>query len=170
MTLQEIAIEYKTKMINNNIIPKIGMVGHYEILDKSLTLFDPKWYVGVGIKWNVFDGGQSHLKSKKAQIEKQKYREKILEAEELIALKITKSEFAYTAALENIKLVNKEIELAQSTYQMVYKEYRNKLSSITDVLVALNDLEKANFKLQKAYYNQRNVARGLLHAKGILTY
>ena len=34
----------------------------------------------------------------------------------------------------------------------------------------LNDLEKANFKLQQSFYNQRRATNNLLHAKGTLNY
>lgn len=53
---------------------------------------------------------------------------------------------------------------------MVNKQYQNNLSSITDVLDALTDVEKANFKLQESYFKERRAVADLLHAKGILTY
>ena len=46
----------------------------------------------------------------------------------------------------------------------------NNLTSINDVLDALNDLEKASFKLQNSFYNERRAITNLLHAKGILKY
>ena len=62
------------------------------------------------------------------------------------------------------------IELANDTYDLVNKQYKNNLASINDVLDALNDVEKANFKLQESYFNQRRSVTELLHAKGTLTY
>jgi hypothetical protein len=53
---------------------------------------------------------------------------------------------------------------------MVDKQYKNNLASINDVLDALNDLEKANFKLQQSFYNERRAFTSLLHAKGTLKY
>ena len=53
---------------------------------------------------------------------------------------------------------------------MVNKQYKNNLASINEVLEALTDVEKANFKLQKSYFNERRAATDLLHAKGILAY
>ncbi|MGB7842146.1 MAG: TolC family protein, partial [Salinimicrobium sp.] len=144
--------------------------GHYELLEDDLSLLDPVWYAGVGVKWNVFDGTQSHLKSKKAVLESRKFNEKKEEAEEMIALSVTKARLGYEAALQNLEMVQKEIELASATYTMVDKQYRNDLASINDVLDALTDLEKANFKLQESYFNQRRAVTQLLHAKGILTY
>src|SRR5690554_1172081 len=166
----EKATIYKSKMEQSHFIPKVAVKGHYEFIDNYLSLLDPKWFVGVGIQWNVFDGNQSHLKAKKSKLESQIYRERIEEAEEMIDLSIVKAEQAYQSTLQNSVIVEKEIELATDTYEMVNKQHKNDLASINDVLDALNDLEKANFKLQESYFDQRRAVTQLLHAKGALQY
>ncbi|CAM4290892.1 TolC family protein [Gillisia limnaea] len=165
----EKATLYKSKMEKSNFIPKLALKGHYEFIEDDLSLLDPKWFVGIGIKWNVFDGLQSRLKSKKSIIESQKYREQIEEAEEMIALCIIKAQLTYESSLQNTKIVDKEIDLASATYDMIDKQYKNNLASINEVLDALNDLEKANFKLQESFFDQRRAVAELLRAKGILT-
>lgn len=164
----EQATLYKSKMEKSNFIPKVAVKGHYEFIEDDLSLLDPKWFVGVGIKWNVFDGFESQLKSKKSIIEGQKYREQIEEAEEMIALSVTKAQLRYESSLQNTIIAGKEIELASEMYTMTDKQYRNDLSSINDVLDALTDLEKANFKLQESYFEQRRAITELLHANGTL--
>ncbi|MBJ7882496.1 TolC family protein [Gelidibacter salicanalis] len=166
----EKATLYQVKMEKSNFIPKVAVKGHYEFIEDDLSLLDPQWFIGAGIRWNLFDGNQSRLKSKKAHLESQKYRDQIEDAEEMIVLSITKAELTYQAALQNTTIVEKEIELASDTYEMVNKQYKNNLASINDVLDALNDVEKANFKLQESYFNERRAVADLLHAKGILTY
>ena len=166
----EKATIFKAKMEKSNFIPKIALKGHYEFIEEDLSLLDPKWYVGVGIQWNAFDGFKSKLKSIKTKIESKKYRAQIENANEMIALSIMKAELSYEAALENTKIVKKEIELTSDTYEMINKQYKNNLTSINDVLDALNDLEKASFKLQNSFYNERRAITNLLHAKGILKY
>ena len=109
------------------------------------------------------------VKSKKSIIESQKYREQIEEAEEMIALSIIKAQLNYESSLQNTKIVQKEIDLASATYTMIDKQYKNNLASINDVLDALTDLEKANFKLEESLFDQRRAIADLLHAKGILT-
>ena len=165
----EKATLYKSKMEKSNFIPKLALKGHYEFIEDDLSLLDPKWFVGAGIKWDVFDGLQSRLKSEKSIIESQKYREQIEEAEEMIALSIIKAQLTYESSLQNTKIVDKEIDLASATYDMIDKQYKNNLASINEVLDALNDLEKANFKLQESFFDQRRAVTELLHAKGILT-
>ncbi len=166
----EKAALYKSKMEKSNFIPKLALKGHYEFIEDDLSLLDPKWYIGAGIKWNVFDGNQSRLKSKKSKIESQKYRERLEEAKEMVSLSITKAKLAYESSLQNTNIVQKEIELASDTYDMINKQYKNDLASINDVLDALNDLEKANFKLQESFFNERRAVTAMLHAKGMLNY
>ena len=166
----EQATVYKSKMEQSHFIPKVALKGHYEFIEDYLSLLDPKWYVGVGIQWNVFDGNQSRLKAKKSKLESKIYRERIEEAEEMIDLSIIKAEQTYQSTLQNSRIVEKEIELAEDTYEMIDKQYRNDLASINDVLDALTDLEKANFKLQESYFDQQRAGTELLHAKGVLQY
>ncbi|HLV40373.1 TolC family protein [Xanthomarina sp.] len=166
----EQATIYKSKMEKNHFIPKVALRGHYEFIEDYLSLLDPVWYVGVGIKWNIFDGNQSNLKAKKSTLESQIYRERIEEAEEMINLSIIKAEQTYQATLQASIIVEKEIELASDTYDLTDKQYKHDLASINDVLDALTDLERANFKLQESLFDQRRAVAELLHAKGILQY
>ncbi|MDO9553389.1 TolC family protein [Rhodonellum sp.] len=166
----ERATAYKAKMDRNHTVPKVALKGHYEFRENDLSLFDPRWYAGVGIKWTLFDGGQSRLKSQKSKLEGEKYREQIEEAEELIALSIVKAELSYEASLQNSRIAQKEIELAEATFELVNKQHKNDLASITEVLDALKDLERANFQLQESYFGQRRAVTTLLHAKGLLNY
>lgn len=166
----EKATEYKAKMERSHFIPKVALKGHYEFLEDDLSLFDPQWYAAIGVKWNLFDGGQARLNSRKTELEARKYREQIAEAEEMIALSIVKAEHAYEASLQNSRIAKKEIELASATLDLVNKQHRNDLASITEVLDALRDLERAKFQLQESYYNQRRAVTTLLHSKGLLNY
>jgi len=166
----EKATSYKAKMERNHRIPKLAIKGHYEFLEDDLSLFDPQWYAAVGVKWNLFDGGQSRLKSLKSKLEAEKYREQIGEVEEMIALSIVKAELSYQASLQNSRIAQKEIELAEATFELVNRQHKNDLASITEVLDALKDLERANFQLQESYFSQRRAVTTLLHSKGLLNY
>ncbi|CAM1333560.1 TolC family protein [Tenacibaculum aestuariivivum] len=165
----EKATLYKAKMEKSNFIPKIALKGHYEFLEDDLSLLDPKWYVGVGVKWNAFDGFKTTLNSKKALIENLKYKEQRKQAQEMIALSLVKATLDYEFSVQNITISEKEIDLTNATYDMINTQYKNNLAPINDVLDALTDLEKANFKLQESYFKQRRAITNLLHAKGILT-
>jgi Ca2+-binding EF-hand superfamily protein len=89
--------------------------------------------------------------------------EQIEDANEMIALSVIKAELTYESSLQNTEMIQKEIELANDTYQMIDKQYRNNLTS--KEVLDVNDLEKANFKLQESYYNQRRAVTNLLMLK-----
>ncbi|MGW8124001.1 TolC family protein [Roseivirga echinicomitans] len=165
----EQATLYQSKMVKSSFIPKLALKGHYEFIEDDLSLLEPKWYVGVGVKWNLFDGFQSKLKSQKAMIESQKYRVQIDEAEEMISLSIIKAQLNYESSLQHTKIAQKEIELASATYDLIDKQYKNNLASINEVLDALTDLEKANFKLKESLFDERRALTDQLHANGNLT-
>src|SRR5690554_536774 len=108
----EQATLYKSKMEKSNFIPKVAVKGHYEFLDEGLSLLDPKWYVGVGVKWNIFDANQPRIKATKTQLESLKYRERIEEAEEMIAFCAVYAPLNFDAQLQSPKIVEKEVESA----------------------------------------------------------
>ncbi|MDD2982040.1 MAG: TolC family protein [Crocinitomicaceae bacterium] len=166
----EQATIYKAKMEKSNFIPKVAVKGHYEFIEDNLSLLDPIWYVGVGVKWNIFDGNQTRLKAKKTELESQIFQERIEEAEEMISLSIIHAQLNYESKMQAIQVIAKEIELAQETYDMVNQQYKNNLATLNEVLEAMTDVEKANFNFQQAIFNQRRATTDLLHAKGKLAY
>ncbi|MCM4167782.1 hypothetical protein KCTC52924_01415 [Arenibacter antarcticus] len=166
----ELATSFKSKMERNNFIPKIALKGHYEFIEDDLSLLEPKWYVGVGTKWNIFDGFVSKLKSDQTKIEGLKYREQINETEELIQLGITMAQLSLQSAKETSLMTQLEVDLAESNYELTNKQYKNGLTTVSEVLDALTEVEKAKFDLQKSYYNQRKAGIELLYAKGLLTF
>lgn len=166
----ELATSYQSKMERNNFIPKVALKGHYEFIEDDLSLLDPKWYVGVGVKWNVFDGFISKLKSDRTKIEGQKYREQIHETQELIELGITMAQLSLRSAQENTLMTQQEVDLALSSYELTTKQYHNGLTTVSEVLDALTEVEKAKFNLQKSYYDQRKAGIELLYAKGQLAH
>lgn len=166
----ELATSYKSKMERNNFIPKVALKGHYEFIEDDLSLLEPKWYLGLGIKWNVFDGFVSKLKSDQTKIEGQKYREQINETEELIQLSITMAQLSLQSAKETSMMTQQEVDLAESNYELTNKQYKNGLTTVSEVLDALTEVEKAKFDLQKSYYNQRKAGIELLYAKGQLSF
>ena len=150
-------------------IPKVAAQGHYELTDKSLTMLDPKWYVGIGLKWNIFDGFQALNKSKKIHYEVEAQKEKLKDTKELIELQQQQAQLNYEKALQETGMRKQEVKLASETYEYSLKKYRNGLISITEVLKDLNRLEKAELDFKKSIYRQNMAAITLLNAYDAFT-
>ena len=151
------------KMAYTKYLPKIAIKGHYEFLDDDLSMLDPKWYVGIGLKWQVFDGLKSLDQARKLKYDKEIYREKIHQTQELLDLAVKNARMNYQTAEKQITLNLKALQLAKDTYRLVEKQYANGLVDITDLLKALTEWQKAGFELQQAYYQQRQAAIELLN-------
>ncbi len=149
-------------------IPKIAAKGHYELTDKSLTMLDPKWYVGIGIKWDVFDGLNALNKAKKINLEIASDTERLTETQELIQLQQRQAQLNYKKSLKEIEMRKQEVKLAENTYALSLKKYKNGLINITSLLESMNRLEKARLDLKKAYYKQNKAAVSLLNAFDVL--
>lgn len=166
----ERASYYKAKLERNGLIPKVAVKGHYELLQQDLSLLDPRWYVAIGFKWNLFDGHQSRLESEKSQLQARQYRERQLEAQEQIDLSLLKYRLDYEAGQQQGELLDREVALSEDNLRMVKMKYENDLSPLQEVLNAIRELEEVRFRKQQALFDTRRAYLDLLHAGGNLSY
>lgn len=162
------ALRYKEKAELTDYIPKVALFGQYETRKKDLSLFDPKWYAGVRLQWNVFDGLTAKNNAKKIALERKSLEVQKKSAAELFELGYKKALEDYRVASQKIILKKTEADLARSTYEFVSKQYLNGLTTITELLNALTDVEKARFEMQQSIYEQRKAALQVAEINGTL--
>lgn len=162
------ATGYMEKAAMSDYIPKLAAFGQYELRDKDLSLLDPRWFAGVRLQWNVFDGLTARNNARKAVLQRQQLEVQKKSAEDMIRLGRDKLKEDYNMATQKLALKNAEIKLAEDTYDFVDKQYRNGLAALTEVLDALNDVEKAKFEYQQAVYDQRQAALKAAELNGLL--
>lgn len=49
-------IDIKNNVDKGSYLPSVAMIGTYNIADKNLSPYMPEWFVGVAMKWTVFNG------------------------------------------------------------------------------------------------------------------
>ncbi|AHW61602.1 Outer membrane protein TolC [Draconibacterium orientale] len=49
-------VEIKHRVEKNEYLPTIAAMGNYNIADKNFSPYMPEWELGIGMKWNVFQG------------------------------------------------------------------------------------------------------------------
>ncbi|MFT4024916.1 MAG: TolC family protein [Flavihumibacter sp.] len=162
------ATGYMEKAAMSDYVPKLAAFGQYELRDKDLSLLDPRWFAGVRLQWNVFDGLAARNNARKAVLQRQQLEVQKKSAEDMIRLGQDKLKEDYNMATQKLVLKNAEIKLAEDTYEFVDKQYRNGLAALTDVLDALNDVEKAKFEYQQAVYDQRQAGLKAAELNGLL--
>lgn len=162
------ATNYMRKAAMSDYIPKVAAFGQYELRDKDLSLLDPRWFAGVRLQWNVFDGLAARNNARKAILQRQQLEVQKKSVEDMIRLGQDKLKEDYLLATQKLTLKSAEIKLAEDTYDFVNKQYRNGLAALTEVLDALNDIEKARFEYQQAIYDQRRAGLKVAELNGFL--
>lgn len=162
------ATKYMQKAAMSDYVPKLAGFGQYELRDKDLSLLDPVWYAGVRLQWNIFDGLAARNNAKKAQLQRQQLQVQKQAAQDMIQLGQNKMKEDFMLATQKLTLKKAEIKLTEDTYDFVNKQYRNGLATLTEVLDALNDIEKAKFDYQQALYEQRQAGLKAADMNGTL--
>ena len=163
------ATRFKEKAELGEYLPKLVAFGQYEFREKDLSLLDPKWYAGLRLQWNLFDGFTARNNARKVVLERKSYEVQKKAAGELLQLGRAKARQEWRMANQRVKMVQARETLAAETLDFVTKQYRNGLTTLTEFLTALVELEQAGAELQQAYYDQRRAGLQLLEANGTLS-
>ncbi|MBD3794387.1 MAG: TolC family protein [Epsilonproteobacteria bacterium] len=126
------------KIQETNFSPMIGGFAEYASADDTAfnNFFDHEAYtVGVQMKWNIFDGGISKANLEKAKIENLKMQEQVELAKSGISLQTTKILTEIKSKDEDIKNLEKQLELAKKVYENYHARYKEGLVSISDLLI-----------------------------------
>ena len=118
--------------------PTVGAFGEVATADDTFLgdANDHKAYsVGARLTWNIFNGGIDHATIEKSKIEKLNMEDKVALAKKGIALKIAKIRTAIETKDVEIASLKKELALAKAIYANYEGRYKEKLVSMSDVII-----------------------------------
>lgn len=141
--------------------------GKLELRTNKLEMA-PAFNIGVGFKWDVFDGLKGKREVQMAQIEVKKAEHERDEALEKLDLYLSKTKVDYTNAMADIRLRDKQREVADNALLQATKEFRTGLIKSADLIGAENDYQTASLEYYQAVFNQRQAAIEWLRATGSL--
>jgi len=117
---------------------------------------DHKSYtVGARLTWNIFNGGIDNANIEKSKLEHLKTQAQVELAKKGIALQIAKIRTEISSADDEIKSLKDELDLANLIYENYEGRYREKLSSMSDVIIKQSEQIQKILELQVAK-NKRN--------------
>jgi len=126
----------------------------------------PLFNVGIGLKWDLFDGNTGRREVEKATLEWQKIKNEKSELTEKLELNLTKCYTDYKVALAQINLKRKEKEMTSNALKQATGEYRVGLIRSSQLVDAEEDYQKASLGYVQAIYDQRRAAVALRLATG----
>lgn len=129
----------------------------------------PVFSVGVGFKWDLFDGREGIHEVQKAKLELKMAENEKKEAEEKLNLNLQKTSMEYSIANEQVVVKLRARDIARSAMKQASGEFREGLIKPAQLLEAESDLQNASLELAQSIFNQRRAAAELLKASGSLT-
>jgi outer membrane protein TolC len=150
-------LEITKKMIDANKASYYPMVGAFAELATADDSFlgdanDHKSYtIGARLSWNLFNGGIDSAKVQKAKLESLKVASQVELAKKGIALKVAKIRTEIASLDSEIESLKKELELANAIYKNYEGRYKEKLVSMSDVIIKQSQQIEKILQLQIAY-------------------
>jgi len=118
--------------------PTLGAFGEVSTADNTFLGNADKhkaYTIGARLSWNLFDGGIDAAKIEKSKIEKLKMQSQVELAKKGILLKIAKIRTEIESTDVEIASLKKELELANAIYENYEGRYKEKLVSMSDVII-----------------------------------
>ena len=144
--------------VSSNYYPMIGAFAELSTADDEFLgdASDHKSYtVGARLTWNIFNGGVDYSKVQEAKIEKLKTSSQLQLARHGIKLQLAKLRTEIETQDAEIAFLEKELKLANEIYKNYEGRYKEKLSSMSDVIIKQSSQIQKILELQMAQ-NKRN--------------
>ena len=138
--------------------PTIGAFGEIATADDTFLgdAADHQAYtVGARLTWNLFNGGIDSSKIEKSKLEHMKMESQVALAKQGIALQLAKIRTEIKSSDDEIASLQKELELSNAIYKNYEGRYKEKLTSMSDVIIKQSSQIEKILQLQIAK-NKRN--------------
>jgi len=149
---------------------KMKDVGHLGDVTMKMDQFNlfPNILVGVGAKWELFDGGQHKNKLAQAKSDILINENKLKDSEEKLNLLLKKNKIDYETAFEKLKVNEQQNTIATNNLEIASRRFQEGLIDVTERLSAENDYYKANLGYYSQILDQRSKTYEILHTSGEL--
>jgi len=173
-----VAGEYKLKSESSGYLPKVQAFASHQYAgfrngDLGSVSFNevsayPMNVVGVGFKWELFDGFHTQNERKKAKIDIMQTQNKRTEASEMLMLNYSNTLNNYQVSTAQESLRRRQQETAKKSMQISYREYQNGLLEVSEFLEAQTDYETSVLEYYQTVFEQRQSVIRLMNAIGEL--
>lgn len=151
----------RNEMVNvahSTYYPMIGAFGEISTADNDFlgeAEAHKSYTVGARLTWNIFNGGIDSATLQKAQVNKLETAAQVQLAKNGIALALAKIRTEIESYDSEIASLEKELLLANEIYKNYEGRYREKLSSMSDVIIKQSQQIEKILQLQEVQ-NKRN--------------
>lgn len=182
------AYEYLYKKEKGGALPAVfafGSASYLNVFNSKLSVKDqpllgtvnlplnsikgnPNLLLGVGVKWDLYTGGEHQNKVRQVKLDQTINTTKREDTEEKLNLLLRKNTVGYDTGNQKLKVGEQQMKVAENNLSMAVKQYQAGLIDITELLAAENDWYKINLGYFNNVLQQRTAAVELLHTSGKL--
>ncbi len=159
------ALRSQSAATRGKTLPQLALTGGYVSLQNEFLNRDDFWMVGIGVQWNLFDGGQTRKKASALSYRAHALERERANLESWVELEVRQAWLRLQETSERKRLTERAVEQAEENLRVVRDRYRNGEGTNTEVLDAemLRALSHSNF--DNAHFDARlalyELARGV---------
>jgi outer membrane protein TolC len=147
-------------------MPDVYLFGMRELHEADLTILDPKWAVGIGAKWTLFDGFDRPHRIAAAKLQQQRVGDMEQRARRDVGTLVEKRYRELTKAREQFGALETALELGQENLRVRTRAFEEGLATSLDVVDARLSLSRVELERLFAAYEFDVALADLLEASG----
>ncbi len=160
--LADVGVQFE----KSKYMPDVALSGTYDLANKDLSPYLPKWTVGVGMKWSLFEGNARSQNLKSAKYKQDQVDEARMKAEEDILTGIRKYHQELAMQAEQIKSLETSLEFANNYLESQEKAFSEGFATSSDVVDANLLVAKTKIDRLQAMYQYDTTLANLLQLCG----
>jgi outer membrane protein TolC len=151
-------------------LPTVGLLGAYQLdaEDGPLEVDQRSWKVGVGLKWNLFDGLRRESGVSRAAAERRKAQEVYRGEKDRAVFQVTQAYLGIREAQRRVEIARATVASAQEGVRQIRARYENHLGRMIDVLDAQAALNQVRADAVRAENDLRQARARLMYVSGTL--
>ena len=156
---------YKVQV--SEFLPTVALQGMYDIANKDLSPYMPDWTVGIGLKWNLFDGELRYKKIRAASFKAQQVDEYKAKATSDLNTIVNKLYQELEMNREQLSELEISMQFAEEYLKVREKAFYQDMSNSAEVMDARLALAKVSIERLQTMYNYDLTLARLLQYCGI---
>jgi outer membrane protein len=161
--------EYNVELEKTGYLPTLGLRAGYQLDGSSPLEPDNRtWNVGVGFRWNLFEGMRTEASVARARGESGKAKERLRGAGDRAAFQVSQAYLSVIDSEARVAIAREAVTAAEEGVRLVRARYENQLGKMIDVLDAQSALDGARAGLVRAANDLRQSRADLEFATGTL--
>ena len=155
------------KAEKSGLYPTIALTGMYDIANKDLSPYLPGYVLGIGMKWNLFEGMSQQRRIQAVNFQKMQAEDYYQKASSDIHSAINKHYQELNMYREQLRMLDAAMDLAIEYFRVRNKAFSEGMATSTQVADASLLLAKARIDRLQAMYGYDVSLSKLLYYAGI---